>query len=692
MIISTTEELRLYAPSNAIDHFDTMAGFIDSSEHDFLEDKLGTPLYDSLQEYYNNNLLYNDQEQNILIDAVRKGEKLPPYLELLSICQRVVVYDALARAIDVQAISVNGAGVNVAVADDYNKADQAAITAYKLACIKEAHTALNRLLITLEKWTKESPTPPTPPTSPTSPTPTTPRTYKNGGTSFFDSFSYDPEIASLKAKMELEKQSLELAKATHASKQVIADQEKAMWDAQANYYDKLGDNLQSQIEEMTALTQPVQDFGTNIGEAFATMTTDAEAGRAAIKAAIGEMIKDFMKQTVQMAQEYIKRRIQQKMYDRLMSKQIKSSADEQKKIETDKGDAVTEAAEITGKDVLKATKSQAKQLLKTKEKSTKEETKEEESKQADLTDITKSSGEAREFLNEDVEKNIADATSQIGAETLATHQAQATTEVQTESAKTQANTVMGIASGASKIIGSLGWWGIPLIAVITALLNGLLSFAMSKVSSLFGGGGGDNADSGPNVKLVSGMLTYDSGNVQAFRGINDGKSYPVVGSDGKVYAATDGGELSTGLVKDPITTWVNGQPALVAEKGPEMVIGRETTAAMMMSRPDLLREIVAFDKHRSGTTMRPYATFDQGNLSEIATLSGTATVPRSFAAGQSPSSSDLATLSSVLTSLSDVLTSLQQKGIPASINMYGTGGLKDSMDKANAFLSRNRRN
>ena len=530
------------------------------------------------------------------------------------------------------------------------------------------------------------PTPPTTPTSPTSPTPPPPRTYKNGGTSFFDSFSYDPEIASLKAKMELEKRSLELAKATHASKQVIADQEKAMWDAQADYYDKLGDNLQSQINEMTALTQPVQDFGTNIGEAFATMTTDAEAGRAAIKAAIGEMIKDFMKQTVQMAQEYIKRRIQQKMYDRLMSKQIKSSADEQKKIETDKGDAVTEAAEITGKDVLKATKSQAKQLLKTKEKSTKEETKEEESKQADLTDITKSSGEAREFLNEDVEKNIADATSQIGSETLATQQAQATTEVQTESAKTQANTVMGIASGASKIIGSLGWWGIPLIAVITALLNGLLSFAMSKVSSLFGGGGGDNADSGPNVKLVSGMLTYDSGNVQAFRGINDGKSYPVVGSDGKVYAATDGGELSTGLVKDPITTWVNGQPALVAEKGPEMVIGRETTAAMMMSRPDLLREIVAFDKHRSGTTMRPYATFDQGNVAEIAT------VPRSFAAGQSPSSSDLAALSSVLASLSDVLTSLQQKGIPASINMYGTGGLKDSMDKANAFLSRNRRN
>ena len=156
MIISTTEELRLYSPSNAIDHFETMAGFIDSSEHDFLEDKLGTPLYDALQDYYNTNVLNDEYAQNSLIEAVLKGQKLNPWLELLSVCQRVVVYDALARAIDVQAISVNGAGVNVAVADDYNKPDAQSIANYKLACIKEAHAALNRLLILLEKWTKEA--------------------------------------------------------------------------------------------------------------------------------------------------------------------------------------------------------------------------------------------------------------------------------------------------------------------------------------------------------------------------------------------------------------------------------------------------------------------------------------------------------------------------------------------------------
>ena len=513
-----------------------------------------------------------------------------------------------------------------------------------------------------------------------------PSTYKNGGTSFFQSFNYDPEMESLRAIMSLREQELALAQKTHASKQVIAEQEKAMWDAQADYYSKLGDRLQSQIEEMTALTQPVQDFGTNIGKAFATMTTDAEAGRAAIKQAIGDMINDFMKQTVSMAQEYIKRRIQQKMYDRLMSKQIKDSAEEQKNIETEKGNVVTDAAKDMGKDVLKETKKQGKNLLKTKEKSAQEETKAEEEKQTEMTDITKKQGEVREFLNEDVEQNISDATAQIGSETLVTQQAQAQTEVQTESAKTQANTVMGIASGASKIIGSLGWWGIPLIAVITALLNGLLSFAMSKVSSLFGGGGGGN-DSGPNTKLVSGMLTYDSGNVQAFRGVFDGKSYPVVGNDGKVYAATDAGELSTGLVKDPITTMVNGQPALVAEKGPEMVIGRETTAAMMMSRPDLIREIITFDKNRSGASMRTYATFDQGNL---AAISAAAQSGMSGSSGSS-SISDLASLNDVLSSLSSVLAAIQQNGIPASINMYGNGGLQESITKANAFMSRNRR-
>ena len=249
-----------------------------------------------------------------------------------------------------------------------------------------------------------------------------------------------------------------------------------------------------------------------------------------------------------------------------------------------------------------------------------------------------------------------------------------TAELTTEVSKTSAEVPLGIAQGAAKTIGSLGWWGIPLIAVISALLMGLLSWA---ISAAFGSSD-SKSDSGPNVKLASGMLTYDSGNVQAFRGVEDGKTYPVVGNDGKVYAAKDGGKLETGLVKDPITTIVNGQPALVAEKGPEMVIGRETTAAMMMARPDLLTEIVKFDKNRSGQTYRAY---DSGNVQEIATAS------IGSADGNALSPADIAALRSSLDGFAAVMTLIQKNGL--HVNKYGRGSVTQESADGAAFMRRN---
>lgn len=154
-LISTVEELRLYSPSNAIDHIDSIAGFLDSSEHDFLQEKLGKGLYDSLTEYYRK-LRNTDDGVMTFVQSVIQCEDMLPYAQLLSVCQRVICYDAMARVIDQQAISVNGAGVNVAVSDDYGKADQESIRAYKASCNKEAHAAVNRLLFLLEGWVKAS--------------------------------------------------------------------------------------------------------------------------------------------------------------------------------------------------------------------------------------------------------------------------------------------------------------------------------------------------------------------------------------------------------------------------------------------------------------------------------------------------------------------------------------------------------
>ena len=70
-----------------------------------------------------------------------------------------------------------------------------------------------------------------------------------------------------------------------------------------------------------------------------------------------------------------------------------------------------------------------------------------------------------------------------------------------------------------------------------------------------------------------------------------------LGEDGKVYTATAEPAPKDGLVTHPIATTVQGQPALVAEKGPEIVIGRETTKAIMMNEPELIRYLANYQQH-----------------------------------------------------------------------------------------------
>ena len=144
MIITTIEELRRCLPSHAIDHIEAFKGYIDNSEHEFLLQPLGQPLYDKLCDWYDEN-----QPNYSEVEDRDTGY----WNRLLLVAQRCVAFDAMSRAIDQQAISINGAGINFASADDYKPADRDAINAAKLSYQKEAHSALNRLLYTLEQWT-----------------------------------------------------------------------------------------------------------------------------------------------------------------------------------------------------------------------------------------------------------------------------------------------------------------------------------------------------------------------------------------------------------------------------------------------------------------------------------------------------------------------------------------------------------
>lgn len=205
-------------------------------------------------------------------------------------------------------------------------------------------------------------------------------------------------------------------------------------------------------------------------------------------------------------------------------------------------------------------------------------------------------------------------------------------------------------------------------SAMMAILMGLLNFAISKV------GGDDktntNTVKGPNTKLVSGMLTYDSGNVQDLK--------PFVSNDGSLYWATEDNKPHSGvsLLTQPTATTINGQPSLVAENGPELVIGRETTHAMMMNNPQLLKALVNYDSNYSGRNASRRA-FDEGNVG--------ATVGN-LPSGASATDGLLVASNTALLQAVNILLQRLEQPIEAKIDMFGRDKLYDSMNKANRFM------
>ena len=230
--------------------------------------------------------------------------------------------------------------------------------------------------------------------------------------------------------------------------------------------------------------------------------------------------------------------------------------------------------------------------------------------------------------------------------------------------KATVDVAAGTASGAAKTIGTLGWWGIALIPVIVALLKGLLQSAFSSSNENASASTASNV----NRKLVSGMLTYDKGNVQRF-----------IGQDGKVYTATEEPAPKDGLVTQPIATTVQGQPALVAERGPEIVIGRETTRAIMMNEPQLIKYLADYGK--TGGFAGGWRPFDTGNVT-------------SPVLGGSAADNDNTEMQKAMSEMREVMTGVLyylQHPVRPKIDMWSRGGedgLYDSIQKADKFMSK----
>lgn len=354
-----------------------------------------------------------------------------------------------------------------------------------------------------------------------------------------------------------------------------------------------------------------------------------------------------------------------------------------------------------------------------------EQLKKEKKHQKELSKEVKKGNKDREKVTTQGVKNITDVTDAGNKEqtegtkiALNTGMAMTETALTTNLAKTQANNeaviesdadrtragmTFSIAGAIGKCFDFLGPIAGPIAAAgVMATLMGLLQWALN---SAFSGGKKKSNTNTTNTKLVTGMLTYDSGNVQDLKPFVDdnGELYwmaddndkemgkkPFMADNGEVYwAKEDDGKQMQGvkMLTSPTATTVNGQPSLIAERGPEIVIGRETTHAMMMNNPGLLKALVNYDRNYSGRNSARRA-FDNGNVGDVL-AAGTQAGNGNLLPGASAADGLLAASAASNAALLQAVNALIQrlnKPISAKINMFGRGELYDSLDKANQFM------
>lgn len=294
-----------------------------------------------------------------------------------------------------------------------------------------------------------------------------------------------------------------------------------------------------------------------------------------------------------------------------------------------------------------------------------------------ITDVT-AAGNKEQSEGTKVALNAGMAMTQTALTTnLANTQANNEAMAQSDAARTQSEVTFSIAGAMAKCFEFLGPIAGPIAAAgVMATLMGLLQWALN---SAFSGG---KKKSNTNTKLVTGMLTYDSGNVQDLK--------PFVADNGEVYwAKEDDGKQMQGvkMLTSPTATTVNGQPSLVAEKGPEIVIGRETTHAMMMNNPALLKALVNYDSNYSGRNSARRA-FDSGNVGDVlaaGTQAGNGNLSSGASATGDLIAANAASNAALLQAVNALIQRLNQP-INAQINMYGRDGLHDSLNKANRFM------
>ena len=254
-------------------------------------------------------------------------------------------------------------------------------------------------------------------------------------------------------------------------------------------------------------------------------------------------------------------------------------------------------------------------------------------------------------------------------------------ELTIQGAEAQAGVTLNQAEAASKEAAKKGLIGLAIGAAIGVALTALMSAAMSRLTqskSEISSIAGTNAG-----RLSTGMLTYAKGNVQE-----------VVGDDGVTYRARNVGRARrTHITQQTELTEVGGKPAIVGEKGSELVVPAATTKRLQMNYPGILKAISLVERQGSlggygygGGMRRGVRRFADGNLEEIE--NGELRIDdfgRSNGISQEQAAAMTAALDNAAAAY-DRLTEQLKK--PVYINMYGPEGLRARNAEADRFEKR----
>lgn len=606
----------------------------------------------------------------------------------------------------------------------------------------------------------------------------------------------DPEVELMKARMRAAQDYYAFVLVNSKNMQLVREADKARQEAELNYANQMATAMKSRLSQMQSLVQPIEEFGSAVGQALDDMKNDADSANQAIKNALKSMLESWAKMALNDVNTQMWKAINDAGVKKAKDKaqpdikagrkaSANAAANGELNIPSDLGTAAnpvhaiidamplsnlgkddgtgengtgvpfadtksggnvkpvstehspsektsnapaspttavspaaTNVASQTGEAAASVATGQStlgeaavgmagsaigtimntdfgsKQSRREKREQRKQQ-REAKKHQKELTKETKQGVKERETINKKGNKEITKSTEEESKAQVKTEELKQNTtnaivdtalntnfqlkknndqQVVEQSKNTaQAENTFSIVGAVGKCFEFLGPIAGPIAAAaVMALLTGLMQWGLN---AAFGGNKNkNNSPSGKSTKIVSGMLTYDSGNVQDMK--------PFVADNGEIYWAEDKDSIpqsGVNLLTAPTATTINGQRSLVAENGPELVVGRETTRAMMMNNPSLLKALVNYDRNYSGRNAAR-RTFDEGNISE-ATGSLSSSTPITEDVIANSTASNVALLQAV-----NVLLQRLNEPISAKIDMYGRGNLYDSMTKANQFM------